>query len=94
MVFVASYFRSNGKFFAIHALRIFEIVSALICSSVFSHVEELLFGLGVLRNLIVSSAHHCAREIIVTHGRFQLAANPTSHKIIQRKTKEKNQIIL
>jgi hypothetical protein len=93
-VLVASYFRSKGKFLAIQALRILEIVSDLICSSVFSHVEEFLLGLGVLRNLIVSSAHHPAREIIVTHGRFQLTANPIFHKIIQRKTKEKNHIIL
>ena len=87
-----SYFHSSGKFFAIQALRIFEIFSALICASVFSHLE-LLVVLGVLRNLILSSAHHSAREIILTHGKFQLAANPIFHNTIHNKSKEKNQIL-
>jgi hypothetical protein len=88
-----SYFRSKGKFFTIHALRIFEIFSAFICSSVFSSVEEVLVGLGVLRNLIVSSAHHCAREIIVTHGKSRLPAFDIFQAIIHINNKPKNQIL-
>lgn len=79
---------------AIHALRIFEIFSALICSSVFSHFCEVPVGLGVERNLIDSSAHHSAREIIVTHGRFQSEAKLIFHTIIQNINKEKNQNLL
>ena len=73
MRFDDSYFRSNGKFLAIQLLRIFEIFSAFISASVFSHFE-LLIGLGVLRSLKDSLAHHSARVIIFTQGRFQLAA--------------------
>lgn len=94
MRFDDSYFRSNGKFLAIQALRIFEIFSALIWASVFSHVEALLVGLGVERNLIDSSAHHWAREMIVTHVKFQSAAKLKFQTINQNTIKEKNQILL
>lgn len=94
MRFDDSYFHSNGKFLAIQALRIFEIFSALIWASVFSHIEALLVGLGVERNLMLSSAHHCAREIIVTHGKFQFAAKLKFQIINQNIIKEKNQILL
>jgi hypothetical protein len=56
-------------------------------------LEEELVDLGVERNLIVSSAHHCAREIIVTHGKFQFAAKLIFQKIIHNTIKEKNQIL-
>ena len=68
--------------------------SALIWASDFSHFEESPVGLGVERNLILSSAHHCAREMIVTHGKFRLAAKLIFHKITQNTIKEKNQILL
>lgn len=67
--------------------------SAFICSSVFSHFWEELVGLGVLRNLIDSSAHHWAREIIVTQGRFQFQALETFQMKVQIKNTEKNQNI-
>jgi len=56
-------------------------------------LEEVL-PLGVERNLIVSSAHHSAREIIVTHGKFQSVAKLKSQIINQIRSKEKNQILL
>jgi hypothetical protein len=52
-----------------------------------------LVGLGVLRNLRDSSAHHSAREIIVTHGKFQFDAEVIFNRIIQNIIKEKNQIL-
>ena len=51
----------------------------------------MLVGLGVERNLMDSSAHHSAREIIVTHGRFQSEAKLIFHTIIQTINREKNQ---
>jgi hypothetical protein len=65
--------------------------SAFICSSVFSHFEVLV-GLGVLRNLIDSSAHHSAREIIVTHGKFRLSALEKFQINIHINNNETNQI--
>jgi hypothetical protein len=70
------------------------IFSAFICASLFVHVEDLSVGLGVLRNLMLSSAHHCAREIIVTHGKFQFDAKLTFQTTSQNITIEKNRILL
>jgi hypothetical protein len=92
-VFDHSYFHSNGKFLAIQLLRIFEMFSAFICSSVFSQLE-LLVGLGVLRNLIDSSAHRSEREIIVTQGKFQFDEKEILIETSQNVIKEKKQIFL
>ena len=43
---------------------------------------------------MLSSAHHSAREMIVTHGKFRLSAKVTFEITIQNKIKEKNQILL
>ena len=90
-----SYFHSIGKFLAIQALRIFDIFSAFFCSSVFSVFEVLDdVDLGVLRNLIDSSAHHSEREIIVTQGKFHLAAKLIFQIINQNIIREKKLILL
>jgi hypothetical protein len=53
----------------------------------------VLDGLGVERNLIDSSAHHSAREIIVTHGKSRFPALDIFPINIQINSKEKKQIL-
>lgn len=57
-------------------------------------MDEAFAGLGVLRNLIDSSAHHSEREMIVTHGRFQSEAKLILTKTNHIKIREKTQILL